>query len=390
MSFFFFVHLLAALFSFFVIGAVLGAAFSKPLRKKIIEIVHWRARRDILLARTVCNPILSPGSLPWTAEAVLNPAALVLGGRTHLLYRAIGMDGVSRLGYASSAGGIVFDDRPTYPAYVAQSPRNLPGHLRRYSPVLYPSGGSWGGCEDPRMVAIGDRVYVTYNAFDGWDFIRVAYISLSAEDFLAKRFGNWSAPRLLSRPGERHKNWVLFPEKINGAFALLHNLHAENPDAVRVEYVHDLDTFEAEKSTFESPDPQRVPPRAIAWHHRARSAGPPPVKTDRGWLVLYHATSETEGHRYKLGALLLDRNDPTRVIARAAVPVLSPDASYENEGKPGIVYACGAVVHDDLLYVYYGGADKVVCVAMAPIAPFINALIEGESFTLEQQSTHLS
>jgi predicted GH43/DUF377 family glycosyl hydrolase len=93
--------------------------------------------------------------------------------------------------------------------------------------------------------------------------------------------------------------------------------------------------------------------------------------------VLYHATSEAEGHRYQLGALLLDLDDPTRVVARAAAPVLSPDEWYENDGKPGIIYACGALVRGDTLHVYYGGADKVVCVATAALQPFLDALVAG-------------
>ncbi len=374
MSVILFIYLLAALFSCFILGCLVGALFSRPFREALVAILT--GRRDLFLSRTYCNPIIAPGDTPWTAEAVLNPAALHLGNRVHLLYRAIGMDGVSRMGYASSPNGIVFDDRLPYPVYVAQNPRNLPGHYRRYSPVMYPSGGSWGGCEDPRMVTIDGRVYVTYNAFDGWDFIRVALISLPEHEFHNKRW-HWSAPKLLSRPGEIHKNWVLFPEKIGGKFALLHSLQGGEADRVCIGYVDDLDAFDPTKDGFISPYNDKSPCHHIAWHHKVRSAGPPPIRTDKGWLVLYHATSETEGHRYKLGAMLLDLNDPTKILHRACAPILSPDVSYENDGKPGIVYACGAVIRHDLLHVYYGGADKVVCVATAPLKQFLDALVEG-------------
>lgn len=377
------VYILALLFTFFVVGVMLGALFYTPIREKIARLLFpKKARRDVLLARTICNPIMRPGDTPWTAEAVLNPAALTLRGHTHILYRAIGMDGVSRLGYASSPNGITFDDRPAYPAFVAQPPRGMPGHTRRYSPVLYPSGGSWGGCEDPRMVAIDGRIYVTYNAFDGWDFIRVACISISEEDFVAKRFGEWTPPHLLSRPGERHKNWVIFPEKINGKFAVLHSI---NPKP-EVAYVDDLNAVGDTEPFIKSFEGARgsIPSNSGGWDHFVRSAGPPPIKTDRGWLVLYHAMSEHETHRYKLGAMLLDLADPTKIIARAAMPVLSPDEFYENDGKPGIVYAGGATVQGDMLYVYYGGADKVVCVAMAPINTFVDALLTGDTFEFEE------
>lgn len=368
------IYVIAALFSFFILGCLLGALFSRPFREMVIEILT--GRHDLLLVRPHCNPVLSPGASPWAAEAVMNPAALNLGGRIHLLYRAIGMDGVSRLGYASSKNGMVFDDQPPYPVYIAEKPGRVPKHERIYSPVTYPSGGSWGGCEDPRMVEIEGRVYVTYNAFDGWDYIRAAYISLTSEDFLAKRW-RWNAPRLLSRPGERHKNWVLFPEKIGGKFAILHSLQSEASDRVCIAYIDDLDAFDPVTDGFYSPYYDDSPAHEAAWHAKVRGVGPPPIATDRGWLVFYHAMSPDEGHRYKLGAMLLDLEDPTRVLYRAIAPVLSPDMRYENDGKPGIVYACGAVVRGGMLHVYYGGADKVVCVATAHLSSFLDALIRG-------------
>src|SRR3990167_3705932 len=125
MSVILFIYLVAALFSFFILGCLLGALFSQPFREALVAILT--GRRDLFLSRTYCNPILAPGDTPWTDEAVLNPAAVNLAGRIHLIYRAIGMDGVSRLGYASSPNGIVFDDQVPYPIYVAQRPSSVPG-----------------------------------------------------------------------------------------------------------------------------------------------------------------------------------------------------------------------------------------------------------------------
>ena len=376
MDFLFFIHIVAMLFSFFVAGALLGAIFSESIRERLVEILHLQR---FLLSKSIHNPILKPGTHPWTAEAVLNPAATVIGGRTHLLYRAIGMDGVSRLGYASSADGIVFDELLPYPIYAARNPGGtLPGSRRRYSPVMYPSGGSWGGCEDPRMVLIDGQVYVTFNMFENWA-LRIGMISMSEDDFLAKRFDKWGGPIILSHGG-REKNWMLFPEKINGKFAVLHGIIDNDVNRVRIEYTDDLETFSQEK--FETIDPQKVPDSQIAWHTHVRSAGPPPIRTDRGWLVLYHAHEAKEPSRYKLGAMLLDLDDPTKILHRAIAPILSPDEQYENDGKPGIVYACGAVVRDGKLFVYYGGADKVICVATAPLRDFLNALVEGNRISL--------
>ena len=381
MDFNFFVTILALLFSLFVVGALIGALFSKPFRTKVVEVLHFTFPT---LKRPPQNPILKPGASPWTAEAVMNPAALVIDDETYLVYRAVVSDGVSRLGFASSEDGLHFENQTAYPAFVARSPRARSWRdplTRRYSPVMYPSGGSWGGCEDPRMVLIDDQVYITFNMFDGWDYIRVAAISISKEDFVAKHFGKWEGPFILSPEGERHKNWVLFPEKIHGKFALLHSLFGETDNRVRIEYTDDLETFVAPKGLV-SPDPLAAPNNQIAWHYRMRSAGPPPLKTDRGWLVFYHAMDPKEPSRYKMGAMLLDLDNPTVVLYRANLPVLSPDAPYENDGKPGILYACGAVVREGTIYVYYGGADKVTCVATAPLDAFVDALVRNEQPTL--------
>jgi len=377
MDFLFWANSIALFFSFFVVGAILGAAFSKPIRERIAKILHLERP---FLTRSAHNPILKPGTHPWTAEAVMNPAAAMLGGRTHLIYRAIGMDGVSRLGHASSPDGIVFDDRLSAPAYVARNPRHLSLHVRRYSPVWYPSGGSWGGCEDPRMVVIDERVYVTFNMFDGWDYIRVAAISIAKEDFAAGRFGSWDGPYLLSKPREVQKNWVLFSEKIGGRFAILHSV---SPN-VEIAYRDSIEAVGTDEPFVESWVGARDGLRARegSWDSFVRSAGPPPLRTARGWLLFYHAIDERDPGRYKLGALLLDLVDPTKVLYRSVSPVLSPDERYENDGKPGIIYACGAVVREGKLFVYYGGADKVICVATAPLERFLDALMKDSQPSL--------
>ncbi|MFZ2983977.1 MAG: hypothetical protein WA053_02730, partial [Minisyncoccia bacterium] len=280
--------------------------------------------------------------------------------------------------------GLTFDNRLSYPVYVAQKPRNLAGHVRRYSPVLYPSGGSWGGCEDPRMVIIEGRVYITFNMFDGWDYIRVAVISIAEEDFMTEQFWKWDGPHILSKPGERHKNWVIFPEKIGGRYAIMHSVSPK----IEIAYRDALEDIGTEEPFIESWVGARadLPERENAWDSFVRSAGPPPVRTSRGWLLFYHAIDASDPGRYKLGAMLLDLVDPTIVLHRSIGPVLAPDEHYENHGKPGIVYACGAVVRHGELFVYYGGADKVICVATAPLEKLVDALIEGSQPELETKN----
>jgi beta-1,2-mannobiose phosphorylase / 1,2-beta-oligomannan phosphorylase len=334
---------------------------------------RWPELKDFFrhpkIERHELNPVLSPSLLNWESKGVLNPAAILIDGKVHLLYRAVGEDGVSRIGYASSSDGFNFDERLNYPVFSMPSPMQcLPGVVKRYDPVMYPSGGSWGGCEDPRMVDIDDTIYVTFNAFDGWDFMRIGAISIDKDDFVNKEW-NWNYPLLISPDGQRHKNWTFFPEKFDGKFAILHSIIGDRDDEVRIEYTEDLKTFS--KRIFISPDPHRAPDNNIEWHHRVRSAGSPPLRTESGWLVFYQAMQEGEPDRYKVGVMLLDLHNPEKVIARSKMPILSPDMYYENDWKPGIVYVCGALVKDGTLFIYYGGGDKYVCVASAPLDEFL-------------------
>ncbi len=349
----------------------------------------YEVRRPLKLSRLNENPVLGPiAEHWWESQAVFNPAALVAGGRVHVLYRALGADGISRIGYASSADGIHFDKRLPDPVYAAENleearshrPFTSPARLT-YDTVSYASGGGWGGCEDPRAVIIEGRVYMTFNMFNGWDSMRVAFTSMDEYNLLHAR-GLWSNFDYLSRPGDRQKNWVLFPEKIGGKFALFHNLDRGDESRVHIKYMQEL-TMEEAPTSSEAPDPQRLPDHEVAWHNRTRSAAAPPIKTSEGWLLLYHAMDKNDPNRYKLGALLLDRDDPTKVIARAINPLLAPDAWYENDWKPGIIYVSGAVVFKGDLIVYYGGGDKYVAAAKINLRDFLRKLKGHEQTVLK-------
>lgn len=310
------------------------------------------------------NPIIV-SSHPFEAGGVMNPAAVVAGGRTHIFYRAVGADGISRIGYAWSKNGTTVDEHLPYPVFAIS---DMPQSLRPPHPGLVASGGTWSGVgiEDPRAVIIDDCVYLTFNAFAGWNSLRIGISTLRVDDLLARKF-KWTAPLYLSPPHEVHKNWLLFPEKINGKFAVLHSLHSGSRERVLVDYLDSLENTEIQSAYNPKTD-------ETAWDSTLRGAGPPPIKTKEGWLVLYHANDARESYKYKLGALLLDLHDPSRVIARSVRPVLEPDAWYENDGKPGIVYACGATLTGDTLRVYYGGGDKVVCVAKTSLSALLSKL----------------
>lgn len=324
------------------------------------------------LQRNTTNPILSPRTeYSWEAEAVFNPSAVYDGERVHLFYRAIGNDGVSRIGYATSTDGIHFNERLPYPVFELQrealpqhDPKNIP-HI--YHPGLYASGGSWGGAEDPRVVKIDDDIHMTLTAFLGWDAVRVALTSILHSDLTEMKWC-WRKLGFLSPPGQVHKNWVLFPEKINGKYAVLHSISPH----INVHYADSLDELYNEDSFIESSFEKME--REKSWDTWLRGAGPPPLKTKDGWLLLYHAIEKEEPDRYKVGALLLSHDNPSHIKHRSPTPLLSPLVHYENEGKPGVVYATGAIIIGDTLFVYYGGGDKTVNVATAPLSEFLEEL----------------
>ena len=340
-----------------------------------------------VLKRFHGNPIIEPRAHhDWEVEGTFNPAVVEDDeGTIHLLYRAIGRDGISRVGYAKSKDGMYFTKRSPVPVFEATYGYGLPDPQKvrgpaSYNPVIYTSGGGWGGSEDPRLTRIDDTVYMMYVAFEGWISMRMALTSISLEDFKAGRW-KWKKPTLISPPNKMAKNWLLFPEKINGKYAIFHGLFPK----ILIDYVDDLDNF---KDYIHSVRPEGAPQpgRKNAWDGLLRGAGPPPLRTELGWLILYHALDKTDESRYKLGAMILDINDPTKVLYRSKHPILSPDMHYENNGKPGVVYASGALIRDDDLYIYYGGADKVVCVATTPLSKLLKYLKTGnaKSYQLEK------
>ncbi len=362
-------------------------------KKRIVKIVKIAKKKTPtpLVKKFKGNPIIGPAPDSfWESQAVFNPAAVVFDGRVHLFYRALGDDGVSRIGYVSSPDGTHFDERIPYPVYVAEGYDEAKSHYPFTSPArlvydtsVYSSGGGWGGCEDPRAVLIDGRVYLTFNMFNGWNSMRVGVTSISESDLEQKKW-NWKKFVYLSRPGDRQKNWVLFPEKIHGKFAVFHNLDMGDPSRVHIAYVDDLDMYKL-PAGGDAPDPQGLPDHIVAWHNRTRSASAPPIKTKAGWLLFYHAMDKDDPNRYKVGALLLDLKDPEKVLYRAQRPILEPDEWYENDWKPGIVYASGAVVKNGKLFLYYGGGDKHIAVATADLEEFLHQLKTGGKVVLSKK-----
>jgi len=324
---------------------------------------------SFILRKFIKNPILKPLTKNrWESKATFNAAAIFDERKVHFIYRAVGDGDLSVWGYASSKDGLHIDERLEEPIYISAkfSKKRIPKFRQSALPFYLSGCGGFGGCEDPRMTKIDDRYYVTYTAFDGSSPPRVGLTSIRSDDFLNKRW-KWKNPVFISPPNEIHKNWVIFPEKIGGKYAILHSLSPK----IRIDY---FDSLNFDGSTFIK---SRFFDKSnkLIWEDRTRGVGPPPIKTKDGWLVIYHAMDKKDPGLYKMGAMILDYKNPTKVLYRSRQPILEPSESYENQGlKPGIVYSCGAVVSDNQLLVYYGGADTVTCLATADLNKFLAEL----------------
>ncbi len=323
------------------------------------------------------NPILrSNPKNSWESVTVFNPAAIYLQNKVHIVYRAIGQSYVSVLGYAQSNDGINIDYRSFDPVFLAKYFSEW-----EHERVIYPyaSGGSWIGSEDPRLTQIDNTIYMTYTAWDGYNAPGVALTSISEYDFLNKIW-RWRHPVMLSKHGTLHKNWVIFPEKINGKYAILHSLSPQ----ITIDY---LDTLDLD-SDLELDSYYNSAGREKHWDNWMRGIGPPPIRVDDGWLILYHAMDKNDPNRYKIGGMILNYSDPTKILYRSHCPLLEPDQDYENQGyKSGVVYVCGAVIINDTLHIYYGGADSVVCSAHANLNELLNLIKETPTYK-DEDLTH--
>jgi len=322
---------------------------------------------SIFLKKHVNNPIIVPNpNNKWESRATFNTAALYEDGKVHFLYRALGDTDLSVLGYATSSDGIHIDERSDEPCYFPREPFETPGgHAFTKFADHFASGGGYGGIEDPRVTKVGDKVYLTYVAFDGATPPRAAMSSISIEDFLNRKWDNWAKPKLISAPGMVNKSAVILPEKVNGKYVVLHRVYPN----ILVDYLDDLE-FNNYLTGHSF-----IPPRRRFWDSKKVGAGAPPMKTKDGWLLIYQSVGHQDPGRYKIGAMLLDKNDPAKVLYRTNNPIISPDESYENDGfKAGVVYPCGAVIKNNNLFVYYGGADTVVCAAQANLDTFLEQM----------------
>ena len=296
--------------------------------------MFFSGRERGLLKRFERNPILEPiKGNPWEAQAVFNAAAVSGNGLVHIVYRALGSDNVSRLGYATSVDGFNIKERFD-------------------SPIFHPTNhAERDGCEDPRLTVIGDKCLMAYTAFRNHDYPIIYQISLTSinlKDFLNKEW-NWKE-RILPFPGVRNKDAVILPGKVDGKYVMFHRIEP----SICVAYSEDLKKWHGFKSIME--------PRDKMWDSLKIGAAGTPIELNEGYLFIYHGVDEKK--HYSLGAALLDRNNPEKILYRSDKPILTPCEGYECVGVvPNVVFSCGNVQLDDKIIVYYGGADRVLCAA---------------------------
>lgn len=319
------------------------------------------------LQRSTSNPILIPhAENPWENLVVCNPAVIHHDGLFQMLYRAAGddKDHVIHFGLATSRDGI---------------------HFERQSdqPVFSPSeDGPDAGCvEDPRIAQLDGHFYITYayRAFKpGQYWLAADNSAFNPKDAsLPPLFGqNMTASGLLlsddlrtfrrlgriTRSDVDDRDVILFPEKIGGRYVMLHRPmqwagtgYDNAYPAMWLCYSDDLLSWS--ESTL-------LAKGEFYWENKIGGSCPP-IRTEHGWFVIYHAV-DSKGI-YRVGVMMLDLNDPSKVIARTPEPIMEPVEDYEWNGlyPHGVVFPTANVVVDDVLYVYYGAADQKIGVATA-------------------------
>jgi predicted GH43/DUF377 family glycosyl hydrolase len=292
------------------------------------------------------NPVLTPNPLnPWEALNVFNPSVIYDNGLFHMHYRAQGVDYVSRIGYAVSTDGVNWK--------------------RLNQPVLEPSS-DWDarGVEDPRVTALEGRFYMAYTAYGNRANHGDAYSTITPMYAVSDNLIHWETLGPLVE-NEDNKDHALFPQRINGNYVSFHR----RPPSVWLAFSRNMQDWEGHTEILK--------PRPGLWDGKRVGAGGPPIETEAGWLMIYHGYNEA--HVYCMGVALLDRDDPTRVLKRPEATVLEPHEPWEIRGDiPNVVFGCANPVVDGVVYLYYGGADRVIGLATAPLAALLEwTLAEG-------------
>jgi len=294
------------------------------------------------------NPILTPSDIPYPVETVHNAAVAKFDGKYIMLFRSHRATGRSILGLAESDDGFHFT--PHAEPFMVPATDGVFGEYEAF------------GVEDPRITLLDGEYLITYSAYSRHG-VRIA---------LAKTRHWQSVERVAMITQADMRNVVLFPGRFNGRYARLDRPHSEiSPWSIWISYSPDLVHW----------GDSRVVMNPVKYHWDEMKIGPgaPPIRTPRGWLHIYHGVFPTmDGAVYRLGVALHDLADPANVLGVCDRWILQPEDDWEVTGYVhNVVFTCGAVPEDDgSLKIYWGGADKVMCVGTAYIDELVDLCLE--------------
>ena len=295
------------------------------------------------------RPVLEPGPA-WSSTGLFNPAAVTYKGKTILLFRATDNKMVSRIGYAESLDGQHFTARP--------------------QPVLEPEAPyeMGGGVEDPRLVEINGTFYLTYTGYNGKD----AQLCLAT----SKDLIHWHRQGVIlpAYKGAWNTKWTksgaMLPQKLNGRWWMYYLGTRTDSDGQERDYMGIASSRDLLHWSDASSAPV-LPRNPGAFDSRVMEPGPAPILTNAGVLLLYNGASDRLV--YGPAWALFDRQDPTRLIARAERPFLLPELEWEKKGVvPNVIFLEGSISKSTApgsleLIGYYGAADHVIGAATLKI-----------------------
>jgi predicted GH43/DUF377 family glycosyl hydrolase len=340
-------------------------------------------RREKMITKHKNNPIIGPSDVKPSMDGykvlgAFNPGAVSFGDEIILLLRT--SEGCeSREGYIR-VPIYRFEDEKSYPdilefkstdpglflkdtrgvVYKGQDYLSTTSHIRlarsrdgvnftvEEKPFIYPGNKSEKyGVEDARVTCIDGKYYVNYTA--------VSRDSWATALAVTKDFKSIDRKGLIFHP--ENKDVAIFPEEVEGKYIALHRPNNSGFGKPSIWY-------------SESPDLLHwgnhkciVRPRENKWESQKIGGGAPPIKTPEGWLIIYHGKGDESV--YSLFCLLLDLEEPDKVVKRASTPLLTPTEPYETEGFfPNVVFSNGIVEKDGKIYIYYGASDETVCLAI--------------------------
>jgi predicted GH43/DUF377 family glycosyl hydrolase len=310
-----------------------------------------RKRGRDLMHRWKQNPIITLEDVPYQCNTIFNGTPVKFDGEYLLLLRVEGQQGYSFFSLARSKDGLHF--------YMEEHPCMLPSEDEAFK--------IWerDGIEDPRLTVVDGQYYIMYTAVGPYGH----RIALARTD----DFKTFKRIAMVSGPG--NKDGVLFPEKIRGMYARLDRPIGNDVGSIWISYSPDLINWGRSELV--------ICPRPRYWDSFRIGASVPPIKTDRGWLEIYHGVKMTSaGPIYRAGTVMLALDNPDKVVGRCLAPILSPREEYERIGDIGnVVFAGGAIVEPDgEVKLYYGAADTSICVATVHIDELVDSCIQDTFF----------